>query len=71
MDEMAYEINDPDCGRDKNGVFHCVCGKCRPIGFLRGAHEAGRELPGSRMEHHPGELRRVHAGALQKSKEKH
>lgn len=36
MDEMAYEINGPDCGRDKNGVFHCVCGKCRPIGFLRG-----------------------------------
>lgn len=36
MDEMAYEVNGPDCGRDKNGVFHCVCGKCRPIGFLRG-----------------------------------
>ena len=36
MDEMMYEINSPDCGRDKNGVFHCVCGKCRPIGFLRG-----------------------------------
>ena len=36
MDEMAYEINGPNCGRDKNGVFHCVCGKCRPIGFLRG-----------------------------------
>ena len=36
MDEMVYEINGPDCGRDKNGVFHCVCGKCKPIGFLRG-----------------------------------
>lgn len=36
MDEMAYEINGPDCGRDKNGVFHCVCGKRRPISFLRG-----------------------------------
>lgn len=36
MDEMIYEVNSPDCGRDKNGVFHCVCGKCRPIGFLRG-----------------------------------
>jgi|GEM_PF-4073998 len=36
MNEMAYEINGPDCGRDKNGVFHCVCGKRRPIGFLRG-----------------------------------
>lgn len=36
MDEMAYEINGPDCGRDKNGVFHCVCGRCKPIGFLRG-----------------------------------
>ena len=39
MDEMVYEINGPDCGRDKNGVFHCVCGKCRPIGFLRGHME--------------------------------
>ena len=36
MGEMAYEINGPDCGRDKNGVFHCVCGRCKPIGFLRG-----------------------------------
>ena len=39
MDEMAYEINGPDCGRDKNGVFHCVCGRCKPIGFLRGHME--------------------------------
>ena len=39
MDEMMYEINSPDCGRDKNGVFHCVCGKCKPIGFLRGHME--------------------------------
>lgn len=36
MDEMMYEINSPDCGRDEDGNFHCVCGKCRPIGFLRG-----------------------------------
>lgn len=28
----AYLINSPECGRDKNGVFHCVCGKCRVIG---------------------------------------
>ncbi len=39
MDEMVYEINGPDCGRDKNGVFHCVCGRCKPIGFLRGHME--------------------------------
>lgn len=25
----SYEINGQDCGRDKNGVFHCVCGKCK------------------------------------------
>lgn len=36
MDEMAYEINSPNFGRDEDGNFHCVCGKCRPIGFLRG-----------------------------------
>ena len=39
MDEMIYEVNSPNCGRDKNGVFHCVCGKCKPIGFLRGHME--------------------------------
>jgi len=39
MDEMAYEINSPNCGRDKNGVFHCVCGRCKPIGFFRGHME--------------------------------
>lgn len=25
----SYKINGQDCGRDKNGVFHCVCGKCK------------------------------------------
>ena len=25
----SYEINGQDCGRDKNVVFHCVCGKCK------------------------------------------
>lgn len=25
----SYEINGRNCGRDKNGVFHCVCGKCK------------------------------------------
>ena len=39
MDEMIYEVNSPNCGRDKNGVFHCVCGRCKPIGFLRGHME--------------------------------
>lgn len=28
----AYRINSPKCGRDKNGVFHCACGKCCVIG---------------------------------------
>ena len=36
MDKMIYEVNSPNFGRDKNGVFHCVCGRCKPIGFLRG-----------------------------------
>ena len=54
MDEMVYEINSPDCGRDKNGVFHCVCGKCRPIGFLRGAHEAAFVRGGSSCESRKG-----------------
>ena len=39
MDEMMYEINSPDCGRDEHGNLHCVCGKCKPIGFLRGHME--------------------------------
>lgn len=28
----SYKINGQDCGRDKNGVFHCVCGKCKETG---------------------------------------
>jgi hypothetical protein len=28
---MAHIINGPDCGRDKEGNFVCVCGKCREI----------------------------------------
>ena len=24
----AYRINSKECGRDKNGIFHCLCGKC-------------------------------------------
>lgn len=27
----AYKINGDKCGRDKNGVFHCVCGKCEKL----------------------------------------
>lgn len=26
----AYKIVGHNCGRDENGVFHCVCGKCNP-----------------------------------------
>lgn len=29
--DTAYEVVGSDCGRDKNGVFHCVCGMCRPL----------------------------------------
>lgn len=29
--DWAYEISGEGCGRDKNGVFHCVCGKCKPL----------------------------------------
>ena len=27
---QGFEIKSPYCGRDENGVFHCVCGKCGP-----------------------------------------
>lgn len=26
--KSGYAIVGKDCGRDKNGVFRCVCGKC-------------------------------------------
>ena len=29
--QTGYVINSPACGRDKNGVMHCVCGKCRAL----------------------------------------
>ena len=29
--EAGYLICDKKCGRDKNGTFHCQCGKCRPL----------------------------------------
>ena len=25
----GYEIVGKNCGRDKNGIFRCVCGKCK------------------------------------------
>lgn len=28
---QAYEIHSPNCGRDHDGVFHCVCGQCKPL----------------------------------------
>lgn len=28
---IAYEVVGLDCGRDKDGVFRCVCGMCRPL----------------------------------------
>lgn len=27
-EEKGYTIVGKYCGRDKNGVFRCVCGKC-------------------------------------------
>ena len=27
-DTTGYNIASPDCGRDRNGVFHCECGNC-------------------------------------------
>ncbi|WNX84398.1 hypothetical protein RWV98_17765 [Agathobaculum sp. NTUH-O15-33] len=26
-----YLVASPKCGRDKNGVFRCVCGNCRAL----------------------------------------
>lgn len=31
MAEGKYRIVGKQCGRDKNGVFVCVCGKCELI----------------------------------------
>lgn len=28
---VSYIINSHECGRDENGVFHCVCGKCQKL----------------------------------------
>lgn len=28
MVEKAYTIRSAECGRDKDGVFHCRCGEC-------------------------------------------
>lgn len=28
--DNGYTIVGKNCGRDKNGVFKCVCGKCYP-----------------------------------------
>lgn len=29
--KQGYAIKSPNCGRDKNGKFHCTCGKCNPL----------------------------------------
>ena len=34
--KLPMRIN-PSCGRDKSGVFHCVCGECKPL-KLDGSH---------------------------------
>lgn len=28
---IPYKIEGKQCGRDKNGVFDCKCGKCIPL----------------------------------------
>lgn len=28
---IPYKIEGKQCGRDKNGVFQCKCGKCEPL----------------------------------------
>lgn len=38
--DNGYSIAGKDCGRDENGVFHCVCGKCIPL------DESMKELTG-------------------------
>lgn len=30
-DCQGYDIKSKHCGRDKNGVFHCECGKCKDL----------------------------------------
>ena len=27
----GYEIHGSQCGRDKKGIFRCVCGKCKAL----------------------------------------
>lgn len=27
--KSGYTIVGKDCGRDKNGIFRCACGKCK------------------------------------------
>lgn len=28
LEQPGYIVKGENCGRDENGVFHCVCGKC-------------------------------------------
>lgn len=30
-DCQGYDIKSKHCGRDKNSVFHCECGKCKGL----------------------------------------
>lgn len=27
----GYNIKNQNCGRDKNGAFHCECGQCKTL----------------------------------------
>ncbi len=42
--KVGYRINSnsPDCGRDKNGVFICVCGKCEAL-MIDDSHNCGND----------------------------
>ena len=33
-----YRIVGPFCGRDKDGNFHCACGKCRELAEREAKH---------------------------------
>ncbi len=32
--QVGYDIVGEYCGRDANGAFHCVCGKCKRKGVF-------------------------------------
>lgn len=41
MQNLRYDIKSPNCGRDKNGVFHCRCGKCKSFEIDQNRNNCG------------------------------